>query len=71
MSQKIVIKNVFLNSTDLGTPVDTFIVSKNPQFLSNDYETWSILTTNEYLILIEFHNRWVKIVDFLIKAYVL
>ena len=53
-------------STDLDTPIETFIVHmillKNSQFLPNDYET-------RYLILTDFHNHWVKIVDFLIKAY--
>ena len=47
------------------------LLLKNPQFLPNDYETRSKLTTPEYLILTEFHNYWVKITDFLIKAYVL
>ena len=46
------------------------LLLKNLQSLSNDYETWSKLSTHEYLILTEFHNHWVKIVDFLIKAYV-
>ena len=40
----------FLN-TDLGTPIETFIVHmlllKNPQFLPNDYETQSKLSTHE------------------------
>ena len=66
---------IITNITDLGTPIETFIVHmillKNPQFLPNDYETRSKLSTHEYLILTEFHNHWVKIVDFLIKAYVL
>ena len=56
------------------------LLSKNPQFLPNDDETRSKLSTHEYLsklsaheylILTEFHNHWVKIVDFLLKAYVL
>ena len=47
------------------------LLLKNPQFLPNDYETLSKLSTHEYLILTEFHNRWVKIVDILVKAYVL
>ena len=41
------------------------LLLKNLQFLTNDYET------HEYLILTEFHNHWLKTVDFLIKAYVL
>ena len=60
--------------TDLGRPFETLIVHllllKNLQFLPNDYETRSKLITREYLILTEFHNHWVKIVDFLIIAYV-
>ena len=59
--------------TDLSNPIQTFIVHilllENPQFLPNDYEIRSKLRTHEYLILTEFHNYWVKIVDFLIKAY--
>ena len=55
--------------------VETFIVHmllfKHPQFLPNDNETWSKLTTLEYINLTAFHNHWVKIMDFLIKAYVL
>ena len=60
-------------STDLGSQIETFIVHmlllKNLQFLPNDYETRSKLSTHEYFILTEFCNHWVKIVDFLIKAY--
>ena len=47
------------------------LLLKNLQFLPNDYETWSKLSTHGYLILREFHNHWVKIVDFLLKACVL
>ena len=48
------------------------LLLKKSQFLpNNDYETRSKLTTHEYLILTEFHNHWVKIVNFLIKAYLL
>ena len=47
------------------------LLLKNPQFLPNDNETQSKLSTLWYLILTEFHYHWVKIVDFLIKAYVL
>ena len=61
--------------TDLGTPIKTFIANtlllKNPQFSPNDYKTGSKLSTHEYLILTEIHNQWAKIVDFLLKAYVL
>ena len=47
------------------------LLLKNLQFLPNDYETWSKLNTHEHLILTEFHDHWVKIVDFLIKALLL
>ena len=47
------------------------LLLKNPQFSPNDYETQSKLSTHDYFILTEFHIHWVKIVDFLIKAYVL
>ena len=47
------------------------LLLKSPQFLPNDNETRSKLSTNEYLILTEFHYHLVKIVDFLIKAIVL
>ena len=39
------------------------LLLKNPQFLPNDYKTHSKLSTHEYLILTDFHNHWVKIVD--------
>ena len=46
------------------------LLLKNPHFLPNDYEPWSKLSTHEYLVILtEFHNHWVKNVDFLIKAY--
>ena len=45
------------------------LLIKNPQFSSNHYETRSKQSTYEYLILTEFRNDWVKIMDFLIKAY--
>ena len=47
------------------------LLLKNPQFLPNDYETQAKLSAHEYQILTEFHNHWVKILDFVIKAYVL
>ena len=47
------------------------LLLKSSQFLPNDYDTRSKLSIHEYLILTEFHNHWVKIVDFLIKEYVL
>ena len=45
------------------------LLLKNPQFLPNHYETLSKCGPHEYLILTKFPNDWVKIVDFLIKAY--
>ena len=45
------------------------LLIKNPQFLPNYYETLSQLGTHEYLIVTMFHNDWVQIVDFSIKAY--
>ena len=45
------------------------ILLKNLQFSPNDYESWSKLSPREYFILTDFQNHWVKIVDFLIKAY--
>ena len=47
------------------------LLLENPQFLPNDYEPRSELSTHEFLILTELHNDWVKIVDFFIKAYLL
>ena len=47
------------------------LLLKNPQFLPNEYETRLKLSTHEYFILTVFHNHWAKIVDFLLKAYVL
>ena len=44
---------------------------KNPQFLPKNYGTSSKLSIHEYVILTECHNYWVKIVDFLLKAYFL
>ena len=45
------------------------LLLKNAQFLPDHYETLSKLGTHEYLIVSKFRNDWVKIVDFLIKAY--
>ena len=41
------------------------LLLKNPQFLPNHCKTMLKQATHEYLIL----NDWIKIVDFLIKAY--
>ena len=46
------------------------LLLKNPQFLPNHYEFLSKCGTNEYFILTKIRNDWVKIVDFLIKAYI-
>ena len=45
------------------------LLLKNLQFLPNRNQTLSKYGTYEYLILTMFRNDWVKIVDFLIKAY--
>ena len=45
------------------------LLLKNPQFLPNHYETLPKQGTHEYYILAKFRNDWVKIVNFLIKAY--
>ena len=47
------------------------LLSKNPQFLPNHYETWLKWATDEYLILAKFHNDWIKIVNFFIKRILL
>ena len=49
--------------------VKNMFLLKNPQFLPNHYETLSKWGPNEYFILTKFRNDWIKIVDFLIKAY--
>ena len=45
------------------------LLLKNLQFLLNHYETLSQYGIHEYLIVTKFRNDWIKIVDFLIKAY--
>ena len=45
------------------------LLLENPQFLPNHYETLSQNRTHEFPIVAKFRNDWVKIVDFLIKAY--
>ena len=66
---------VTLGPTDLGTQIETITVhmflSKNPQFLPNRKENFSEWSTHMYLILTKFRHDWLKIVDFLSKAYVL
>ena len=44
------------------------LLLKNPQFLSDHYEILTKEGTHEDLILTEFRNDRVKIVDFLVKA---
>ena len=45
------------------------LLLKNTQILSNHCETLSKQGVLEDLILTKFRNDWIKIVDFLIKAY--
>ena len=45
------------------------LLLENPQFLPNDYEALSQKGTHEYPIAAKFRNDWIRIVDFLIKAY--
>ena len=45
------------------------LLLKNPQFFSDHYEILTKEGTHEALILTKFRNDWVKIVDFLVKAY--
>ena len=54
---------------EINTNEKICFYKKNPQFLLNHYETLSKCGPHEYLILTKFLNDWVKIVDFLIKAY--
>ena len=45
------------------------LLLEDPQFSPNHYETLSQNSTPECPIVAKFRNDWVKIVDFLIKAY--
>ena len=45
------------------------LLIKNPQFLPNIFETWSKGLPHELVILNKSQRNWVKIVDFLIRAY--
>ena len=38
--------------------------NENLQFLPNQADIQAILPTHELVILTEFHNNWIKIVDF-------
>ena len=49
--------------------VKNMLLLKNPQFYPNHYETLSKGGPNEDFIFTKFRYDWVKIVDFLIKAY--
>ena len=66
---------LFINNTACQSKFDSneyhMLLLKNPQFLSNHYKTLSKYGTHEYLILTKFRKDWIKIVDFLIKAYVI
>ena len=44
-----------------GQKIKNMLLLKNPQFLSNHYETLPKLGTQEYGFLTEFCNDWVKI----------
>ena len=46
------------------------LLLKNPQFLSNCYETWSKCPSNGYIQMAKYQLDWVEIVDFsLIASY--
>ena len=45
------------------------LLLKNPQFPPNCYETLPQSGTHESYFVTKFCNDWVKIADFLIKAY--
>ena len=45
------------------------LLLKNPQFLPNFFGTWLKWCTNGLVILTKCPYDWVKIVDFLLKAY--
>ena len=66
----ILLKFLILRTVhQLRTPSKNMVLLKNLQFSPNHYETLSKYGTHEYPILTKFRNDWVKIVDFLIKAY--
>ena len=50
-------------------PGESILLFKNPQFSPNHYEILSKWGTHEDFILTKFRYDWIKIVDFLIKAY--
>ena len=45
------------------------LLLKNPQFLPNSFETWSKGPLYQSVKLSKSQKNWVKIVDFLIRAY--
>ena len=55
--------------SEIGAMVGNMLLLKNPQFLPNNYETLSKLSTIELVFLTKSRNNWVKFVDFLLKAY--
>ena len=62
-------EGLFTVSQEFPDSVKNMLLLKNLQFLPDHYETLTKEGTQENLILTKFHNDWVKIVDFLIKAY--
>ena len=42
---------------------------KNPQFCPNQADIKAILAIHELVILTNFHNDWINIVDFLLISY--
>ena len=48
--------------------IQNWLLIKNPKFFSKHYETWSILSTHELIILTKFYDIWRKTVDFLSVA---
>ena len=49
-----------------GVSLKNMLLSKNPQFLPNQYENLPKKGTHEDHILTKFHNDWAKNVDFFI-----
>ena len=63
--------HIYTVSQEFPDSVKNLLLLKNLQFLPDHYETLTKEGTHdhEYLILTKFRNDWVKIVDFLLKAY--
>ena len=51
-----------------STQKNQMLLMKNPQFLSNFYETYTKLLPHEVIIFTKFHKDWTKIVDFLLMT---